>query len=82
MVRLSERILSGIELVFLRLAIQLLSIARPITKSTLAQAQDRRGIFLPLNKRAYSSFGKNLISALSGWAIGILLGYLLTIWIF
>lgn len=81
MLNLSERILGGLELVFWRLTVQLLSFARPFTKTAIIQAKDLRNVKLPLKERASHSFGKNIFSALFGWVIGILLGYLLTLWI-
>lgn len=82
MINLSERILGGFELLFWRLTVQLLSIARPITKGAIIQAKGLRDVKVPLRVPVAFPFGRNLISALFGWAIGMLLGYLLAIWIF
>lgn len=81
MFNLSERILGGLELVFWRLTVQLLSIARPISKSVLINAKDQRDAVVPIRERFSFPFSRNLFSALLGWGTGILFGYFLTIWI-
>ena len=81
MANLYERILGRIELVFWRLAVKLLSIARPLSKSAINQVQDLGSISAQQRMKTLPTFSWPLISALLGWALGILLGYILTIWL-
>ncbi|MQC26073.1 MAG: hypothetical protein DWG76_01295 [Chloroflexi bacterium] len=78
---ISGRVAGWFELIFWRLAVRVLSVARPVQRSLLAarlahleRQQSIRHISHP--------FENNLITAIAGWGLGLLLGYALMHWWF
>jgi hypothetical protein len=72
---ITQRFSNWFELLFWKIAVFSLSIFRPLGSRLLANQK------LPsIKRKILNSFASNLLIALSGWALGLIIGFLLTFW--